>query len=265
MTILKNWKYKVLVVVLIMVFAVGGFLSLRTSFVSEHPVVKSIFPPKTDLKFEPPTLHFYDNPAVSLKRVHIQAFYLVPLKSSGNFLVTWKEDFTGALEELKEFYGSQFGTNFELTYSLLEIPVVASDIFVDSLPTGIKRATLVDLEFIDKFIENNILKPGAPFYRKTFSEVPDNAYVVKVIFAEGAASVGSEGLVVFSSNFIGDTSIGYGTTILAHEFGHALGMPDLYDYENYEAYSDDLMGSGRYRALNYTYIGYEIKKRMGLK
>src|SRR3989338_1971870 len=263
MIMLSKWKYKALAIFLVMLFIVGGFLSLRTSFISEHPLVKALIPPKADLEFQLPKLHYYDNPNVSLERVHIQAFYLVPRKSLNGYTLSWKEDFTGALEELKKFYESQFGNSSELTFSLLDIPVVAPNEFVDSLPTGLRRATLVDLEPIDKFIADNITKSSAPFYRKAFVDIPNNAYAVKVIFVEGVSAVGSEGMLLLSRNYITDPAIGYGTSVLAHEFGHTLGMPDLYDYETYEEYSDDLMGSGRYRIINYVYFGDDIKIRMG--
>src|SRR3989344_1559069 len=265
MNIIGKLKYKILAAVFVVLFVAGGILSLRISFVAEHPLIKTFLFSKTDLKFKSDKLHYYDNPSISLERVHVQAFYLVPRKSLNDFTLSWKEDFTGALEELKKFHESQFGNSSELTFSLLDIPVVAPNEFVDSLPTGLRRATLVDLEPIDKFIEDNITKSSAPFYRKAFVDIPNNAYAVKVIFVEGVSAVGSEGMLLLSRNYITDPAIGYGTSVLAHEFGHTLGMPDLYDYETYEDYSDDLMGSGRYRAINYVYFSDDIKRRMGIK
>ena len=85
MIILDKWKHKILATVFVVLFVAGGILSLKISFVSEHPLIKTFLSPKTDLEFKSDKLHYYDNPSISLERVHVQAFYLVPRKSLNDF------------------------------------------------------------------------------------------------------------------------------------------------------------------------------------
>jgi len=53
-------------------------------------------------------------------------------------------------------------------------------------------------------------------------------------------------------------------SIIAHEFYHTLGFPDKYNTVTGSAFSEDIMGLGRLRPIEETFIDSDILKRAGL-
>ncbi|OHA47031.1 MAG: hypothetical protein A3A80_01225 [Candidatus Terrybacteria bacterium RIFCSPLOWO2_01_FULL_44_24] len=263
---IKKSIHKAIIAVMILFCgAVVFILSLKTPFVSEHPLIKLVLPSSTGLSSTQFKSHFYEEPEISLEKIHIQAFYLVPETLQVNMPASWKDDFTKALIKIREFHSAQFKNSSNITFSLLETPVLTQDEIIASIPVGIDRPSRVDLTKIDQFIESKILTPGAFFYRSNFAEIPPGAFVVKLIFLEGPAALGAEGIAILSRSYFTDPVVNYGTSFLYHEFGHALGMPDLYDSESGETFSDGIMGSGRYRYIDYVHLDQDIKVKMGIK
>ncbi len=258
--------------VIVIVVAAAGVGLLNLTFVQEHPLVK-----ETAHRFEsvktplpPSVLHYYNEPAVSLENIHIRALYLVPQDAQGSIPEGWPRMMATALSKLADFHHTQFGEASRVTFSLLEKPVVITDDVFNVLPAGIERAERKDISALDDYLKEHVYSSRGEYYDGEFGVVPENTFMVDVLFLEAAGAVGGNGFVLLARDYVTDPDIFYGMTFLYHEFGHALGMPDRYIYEAEGAYqkgevlSQDIMGGGRYRPLELTHIDDSIKAAMGI-
>jgi len=95
---------------------------------------------------------------------------------------------------------------------------------------------------------------------ESFQSKKGNELPIKVFVYEGVGASSGVLSVLVSYDFFSNTN--YGATVLYHEILHNLGVPDSYDYETNVSHSDDIMGSGRNKPIEQTYIRNEIKKQM---
>ena len=84
----------------------------------------------------------------------------------------------------------------------------------------------------------------------------------EVIFIVDIESV--DGFFLLNREFLAGIHGSFGGSILAHEFYHTIGIPDSYIPPKAVPTSQDIMGLGRFKPLNKTYLSHESLKELGL-
>lgn len=193
---------------------------------------------------EVPKPHHYQNPQKSLEEIKITAFYFVPKNKMSSAISGWREILDQNIKKLQAFHRLQFRGASILNYDIHPEIVVG---FLDNIsydtvstghgnPEGLRRVA-AELEARNLFLQT------------------DNGYNVAIIMYEGVGASGSENVAFVSRTFLNDPRYkDYGASILAHEFYHTLGFPDAYDPITATPLSQDIMGLGRERPIEKTYL-----------
>lgn len=205
-------------------------------------VYKSEAPPQK-------TPHFFEDPKRSIANIQLIAFYFVPKNRKDRAAPDWKEALERNLKKLVLFHQLQFGGASKLEYEIHPEVVLGeedniaydTDVTQHGNPEALKR------------IAEEMERRGFGGGRAMF------------IMYEGVGASGTDGVALVSRVFLTDPRYkDTGATILAHEFYHTLGLPDEYDTETAVAFSDDIMGLGRERPLDRTFIKKDSLGKMGI-
>lgn len=196
--------------------------------------------------------HMYGDPTRALEKIHVMVWYAVPQDNKKSQIENWKEVVKENLEKLQAFHANQFQGRSHITYEIFPEPVVTS-----------QQGFFVRQELQDKGF---VLKNDA-----------SDEYRVFLALYEGDEKVtGSEkDFVLVSRTLLTDESYRpFHATFFAHEFYHALGVPDRYE-ESQKVLPDqqqtivgilssgDLMGRVRV-PIEQTYLARETLQHMGL-
>lgn len=240
--------------------------------------------------------YLYNNPDVSIKNIHIFAFYFVPQNRSGNISDEWNETISAGLANLREFHSLQFRNLSEISYEVFPEPVVGlgDNVFYDTENTNYGNPhAMIN---ISEELERRVFREDGDLYREGFAKFKDDSYPILFIMYEGVGAVG--GVINDSSKetaseiaaelnlpesvvyIVGVSSVnGFflvnreivegkyganGRAILAHEFYHTIGLEDKYSLETGIVQSPDLMGLGRFRPLENAYLSRESLAAFGL-
>jgi hypothetical protein len=240
-------------------------------------------------------VHVYKNSDKSIADIKIFAFYAVPKNKVGQLEPHWKDQFQAVLDDAVKFHDLQFRGRSQLTYVIFPEPIVLEndDIFYDTTTTdGGNPHGLIN---ISEEINRRILEKGGDLYREQFAKTGSSEYRVMGILYEG---VGASGGLIYDSSLQSAEEIAgqlgvpesivyvvnitnveafflvnrdyliqnqlksYGSSIFYHEFAHAFGLPDAFDEEN-APYVSDVMGTGRYKPIENTYIDKSFLTAMG--
>lgn len=197
--------------------------------------------------------HHFERADIDIALVSVKALYFVPANKRDAIRADWSELLRKNLERLQEFHALQSAGRSVLRFEIDPNPIIGREAstFYDTDVT--QHGNPEALRRISKELEEGGYFSGA-----------SGGYRVFLILYEGVGASGSENVALVSSAFLALPEYGaVATTILAHEFYHTLGIPDGYDLTTARAHSNDIMGEGRARPIEKTFISSETRARMG--
>lgn len=231
--------------IIIAIFVLSAIVGVGVYFVGMPKKVSNSF-------------HYFQVPDVKISKIKLEFVYFVPSdqKPDENFNIVLEN----AAKEIRNFHLEQFHGLSALRYAIYPKPVtgIESSAFYDGFdtangnPGAIKK---IFLETAARVFNSNGDMYDAKFTRRQSDELP-----IRVFIYQGVGASSGVLSVIMSYDYFIKTN--YGATTLYHEMLHNLGVPDGYDYAIGNAYSDDIMGSGRTKPISQTYIREEIKKQM---
>ncbi|OGF61711.1 hypothetical protein A2926_03160 [Candidatus Giovannonibacteria bacterium RIFCSPLOWO2_01_FULL_44_40] len=202
-----------------------------------------------------PVPHLWDNASVSIGEIEITAVYFVP-KNKTNFMITdWSGKLEVGLKKAAAFYDLQLRGLAKINYKIHPDPIIGfeNNLFYDTdvtqhgNPEALRRITL-ELEDRDFFQPN-----------------PNGPYKILAVMYEGVGASGSDRTAFVSRVFLSDVKYGsQGASVLAHEIGHAFGIPDAYLPGTAAPLSQDIMGVGQRGPIEKTYLEKETLKKLGI-
>ncbi|MBM2818224.1 MAG: hypothetical protein HW401_814 [Parcubacteria group bacterium] len=221
--------------------------------------------------------HLYGNPDVPIENISLLVLYFVPKDRIGLAVKDWKEFIEPRLKELQEFHNLQMAGKSKISYELYP-EIIAGEkkgkeyeinILNHSSPEAIIPVT--------EEISRRVLKTEGDLYLHSLhreSEASGARQVYLIVF-EGEGGAGNGNFSLISRDYLAEDGYKlFGTTFLAHEFYHTLGLPDNYQ-QSFYVYGDsqkipisiltaeDIMGRVRVPIKN-SYIDREILKKMGI-
>lgn len=201
----------------------------------------------------------------SIERISITAFYFIPRDKTHSKLNGWRQTLTRNLEKLKEFHALQLQEYSEITYEIYPSPIegIHTSLYYDSETTQFGNPHALRQVALE--IEQRVFNKDGNLYFTGFGQSDEQAYQVWYIMYEGVGSSGSENVALISSTFLSDPQYKvYGITYFVHEFYHTLGLADGYETPSDIPFTDDIMGSGRTKSINQTFLSRENLNHLGL-
>lgn len=241
--------------------------------------------------------HIFKNPERGVDRIRIAAVYFVPRDKRGSVGAGWRSILEENLKTLEIFHALQLRGRSVVTFAIYPEPVFgrAEQLAYDTNDTnrGNPRALLAISEELDK----RVFSPNGDLYLPDFWKKEAGTYPVLFILYEGVGAIGGviaeskyesasdiaaelglpesvvfpvdvkgvDGFFLLSRTFLADPHYrAFGASLLAHEFYHTLGIPDEYEPDTEKPTSSDIMGLGRFRPIEKTYIQRETLRAVGL-
>jgi hypothetical protein len=219
--------------------------------------------------------HVYDDTKKPIDTIALTVFYFIPKDALIKKQDNWKEITEKHLKELLHFHQVQFENTSKITYTFFPEIIIGekTEKEYESLFAYDDHDSLIPVK---KEIIDRVLTPTGNLYQQAYAPKQNSTtHQVYLVVFEGDGAAGNDDFSLISRSYLSDENYKEdGTTFLAHEFYHTLGMPDNYQTSAY-VYKDmeqtmislvsnkDIMGQVNI-SLPYTYIDAETLKRMGL-
>lgn len=202
------------------------------------------------------TAHLYKNPAVSIAKIHLKIFYAVPKDKTDSVYAGFSSFLKKYLDDAVRFHRSQFREYSAFTYDVYPEPVFMDEESLFYNTTDTNHGNPEGLKNLVPEIERKM----AAFLKHE----KDEFLVIGIVY-EGVGASGAESAFLLSREFLSEEQYRLiAATLLYHEFGHALGLPDQYDIATGAPYSNDIMGGGREKPIEVNYIDRELLREMGI-
>lgn len=243
---------------LLVTFFISGALGTMYFWIGVPKIYSEPLPPIKQF-------HLYVNPKQPIDKITVAAFYFVPKNKTGAAVENWRMSLSHALERLQQFHTFQFGGRSSIALEIYPEPIIGveenliydSDVTQHGNPEALRR--------VAQELEGRVFKGSGDLYRPEFAKGGDEIYRVWFIMYEGVGASGSGNVALVSRKFLTDQEYSdIGVSVAAHEFYHTLGIPDAYEIESAIPLGEDIMGLGRGRPIEKTYISRDTLKKMGL-
>lgn len=216
--------------------------------------------------------HLYKDKKTSLEEINITVFYFIPKDSISSKNEMWKEVAEKKLKELQEFHNIQFENKSKITYDFFDKEIIGES-FKKEYETFFGGEDQDALLPIKKEITRRVLTEEGDLYVK--KERSDSIRQVYFVIFEGKGAAGNDTFALLGREYLTEKIYSdTGTTFLAHEFYHTLGILDNYKTAEYVfndgkqipvsiITSKDIMGQVNIPLVN-TYIDRETLRNMGI-
>lgn len=219
--------------------------------------------------------YMYNNKNVSIKKIHITVFYFIPKDVKEYELSDWKEYAENHLKNLITFHTLQFQNTSEITYTFSPSYVIGEKDKVEYEGILGSYEDYDALIPIKEEITKRVLTKGGDLYIEKNNEKQKDIRNVFMVVFEGNGAAGNGDFALVSRKYLTDKEyVNTGSTFLAHEFYHTLGIPDNYQ-SSIIVHEDksqsktslvtkkDIMGQVNI-PLTSTYLDIDTLKNMGI-
>lgn len=274
---------------LFLLFFAGGVAAALWFFASREEVEP---PPLSE-----PIPHFYKDPTRPIETIRLKVVYAVPKNKTRDLYADWRPRLEGALDEAARFHHLQFRGLSKIVYDIFPEPVVLKNdnrfYDTDRTDLGNPKALIA----VGEEIEERVLRSGGDLTREDFRETEEGEYPVLGLLYEGVGAAGGviyeselesvseiaarlgipesvvykvdittvDGFFILNRKFLSDApERKLGSTLLYHEFAHTLGVPDEYDIGSDVPYTNDVMGAGRKKPIDATYLERGTLRELGV-
>lgn len=253
-------------------------------------------------EIEPPLLtepvpHFYKDPTRPIETIRLKLVYAVPKNKIADLYADWRSRLEETLDEVVRFHHLQFRGLSKIVYDIFPEPVILENdnIFYDTERTdfGNPKALIA----VSEEIEKRLFQSGGDLTREDFREAGEGEYPVLGLLYEGVGAAGGviyeselespreiaarlgipesvvyvvritsvDGFFILNRKFLSQApERKRGSTLLYHEFAHTLGLPDEYDIESDVPSTNDIMGAGRKKSIEVTYLERDTLRELGV-
>ncbi len=255
---------KIITILSILLFSILAYFVYQNFFISDYQN-----PNPKDLN-----IHFFKDSEISLKNIKVKLVYFVPNDRMDSRRENWKKDLKDLSKSLSLFHEAQFRGFSKLSFDIFSDPVIGfrgAD-FYDGEDTSFGNPNA--LVSVNDEIKKRLFQKDGDLYSLDFVKSDNDQYVVLGIVYEGVGATGGMETIdkykqkgdlnrvfLVSSSYL-DKEVKNGYTTFYHELLHTFGAPDFYS-EKY-IYSDDIMGGGRKKPLESTYIDKKLLKDFGM-
>ena len=209
--------------------------------------------------------HRFNDSGKPINVIEIKAFYVVPKNKTASVFPNWASVIEKNLKVLIKFHGVQLRGLSTVTFDIYPEPITGKleNLGYDTDVT--QNGNPAALRAISQELQERVFSPAGDLYRNDFARANPGAYRVLYIIYEGVGAAGSENTAILSRVFLTDPQYAnHGRTYLVHEFYHTLGLPDAYNIPQAISTDDDIMGLGRERPIEQSYISQNHLKGLGL-
>lgn len=233
----------------------------------------------------------------TVERIRVSAVYFVPRDKEKDILDNWRAVLEEQLAKAQAFHSLQFQGRSSLVFSVYPEPIIGLDEHAVYDTADTNRGNPKALLNVSEELERRVFSSGGDLHRPDFPNGATGEYPVLFILYEGVGAIGGiiaeseresvadiaeelgisesvifkaavksvDGFFLLSRTFLADPEYrAFGASLLAHELYHTLGISDGYEQNTGKATSADLMGLGRYRPIETTYLRRDALRALGL-
>lgn len=241
-------------------------------------------------------LHAVGNLEKSIEEIEIAAFYFVPKNKKANQLENWNELLEKHLNKLVDFHSIQFRNRSSVVYKIYPKVVVGLEENIVYDTNNTQNGNPQALIHVAEELAVRVFRKDGDLFDAEFSEKRPNAYPVMAILYEGVGASGGiihnskldtadeiaeelgllestifvldidavDGFFILNQTFLANDEDSVGTSLMAHEFYHTLGISDQYIAPKAVPTSQDIMGLGRLRPIEKTYLSRGALNEFGM-
>ena len=214
---------------------------------------------------EPISPHLFGDSRQPISTINLVAFYFVPQNKIASQITHWREILAINLQALKRFHEFQFGSSSRIHVLIYPRPIIGrnDNSLYDTSVTQYGNPSA--LRSISEELNDRVFNSHGDLYVPDASSTDPDIWSVSYILYEGVGASGTLHNALLSRIFFTDPQYNQrGPSYFVHEFYHALGIPDGYDLTTTLSDTDDIMGAGRERPLDHTYLSGDTLTKMGL-